>query len=326
MAITVGSYSNSNKYQTLVEKIDADILSNWVPQFETFCKLSNDNVAAKRVYTEYPVGQIGTHSDPITPVSHGATATQTVTPTAYSNKLTYTEIEEARDPGVIAEGAQRLMMGAKRTFEKLVFDAVFDGIATTTVPTGHSAAAKNIFSATHGYGSGSATQSNLGTAALSHSSLNDARVALRKWYNDAGEPMELDRGPLALIVPPELGDTARRLVGSPMYAQTFTDNAVGTSGATDQLASASAIGTAGGHMNPQNLRPYTVVESPFLSDANNWYLFSRDATPLNLWVPTAPSIAIIRDVANRNWVVSVLFEAATYWRAPVGGCFGASVS
>jgi hypothetical protein len=138
--------------------------------------------------------------------------------------------------------------------------------------------------------------------------------------------MELDRGPLALIVPPELGDTARRLVGSPVYAQTYSDNAISTSGADVQVASADAMAASGWSSNIQSTRPYSVIESAYLTDADNWYLINQEQTPLNMWVPSAPSIVIAQDIANRNWVVSVLFEATVYWRAPVSGCFGASVS
>ena len=323
MATTITPYGTTNKYETLIEAYQEDVL-NWLPQFEAFTNLSSENAAAKQVWADHPVGQIGAHADPITAHTHGSAAAVSVTPTAYSGKLTFTEIEEARDSNVVANGAEKLMIGAKRTFEKLVFDALPLGITTTEVPSGDAGASVKIFSAAHT--DGSSVQSNLSSAALSHSSLNDGRVALRKWKNTAGEPLELDRGPLALIVPPELGDTARRLVGSPMYAQTFTDNATGTSGATDRLTGAAAIGSAGAHSNPQFNRPFSIIESAYLTDGNNWYLFSTENTPLNLWVPTPPSTKIIQDVANRNWVVSVLFEAKVYWRAPVSGCFGAGVS
>ena len=126
--------------------------------------------------------------------------------------------------------------------------------------------------------------------------------------------MELDRGPLALIVPPELGYTARRLVGSPEHFQTTTN------GADEGWAA------TGSQINPQFNRPFSVIESAYLTDADNWYLINQEQTPLNMWVPSAPSIVIAQDIANRNWVVSVLFEATVYWRAPVSGCFCASVS
>jgi len=324
VAVTLTDYGTANKYETLIQAYQEDI-GNWLPQFEAFTTLSSENAGAKQVWADHPVGQIGVHNTTtIATHEHGSAAKVSVTPTAYSGKLVFTEIEEARDSNIVAAGAAKLMSGAKRTFEKLVFDALPLGITATEVPTGDSGASVRIFSASHT--DGTSTQSNLGTAALSHSSLNDSRVAMRKWKNTAGEPLELDRGPLALVVPPELGDTARRLVGSPMYAQTFTDNATATSGSTDRLTGAAAIGAAGAHMNPQAQRPFSIIESAYLSDSNNWYLFSTENTPLNLWVPTPPSIAIIQDVANRNWVVSVLFEAKVYWRAPVSGCFGASVS
>tara|TARA_Y100000310_G_scaffold332887_1_gene409339 strand:+ start:750 stop:1733 length:984 start_codon:yes stop_codon:yes gene_type:complete len=327
MAITVSAYSVSDKYTTAINRYAED-LGNWVPQFEAIAEISAENAGAKQVYNDYPVGQIGAHdTTTITQMSHGAGATvSSITPNAYSARYLFTEIEESRDPGLVLRGAEKLLQGVKRTFESLVFSALPSGMDTTQVNTGHSAAARYIFSATHGYGSGSAVQSNLGTSALSQTSLNSARVAMRKWKGQSGEPLEMDRGPLALVVPPELGDTARRLVGSPQYAVTYSDNTISTSGADVALASAGAIGTSGSSINPHFGRAFTVIESAYLSDENNWYLINQENTPLNIWIPTTPSISVDRDPANRNWVVSVLFEAKVYWRAPVSGCFGANVS
>ena len=310
MAVNRQDYSASNKYETMVVAYQEALTNSWKPQFEKFCELSNDNVAAKRIYNDLGVGQIPTHNTTsITEAVHGAAhVSASITPTAYSKKLVYSEIEERRDPGLMMRGAEQLMAGALRTFEKTVFTELLNGgNGTTTVPTGASGAAINVFSDDHAYGtSGTSTQSNLGSAALSHTSLNAARIALRKWYSADGEPMELDAGPLALIVPPELGDTARRLTGSREFAQTTI--------------------TSGAEINPQFDRQFTVVESAYLTDNNNWYLVATDHTPINLWIPTAPTIKIIQDVANRNWVVSVLFEMAVYYRPPVSGIYGSIVS
>jgi len=317
MAITVSAYSVSDKYTTAINRYAED-LANWIPQFEQIAEISSENAGAKQVYNDYPVGQIPTHdTTTIDTMTHGAGATvSSITPGAYSARYLFTEIEESRDPGLILRGAEKLLGGVKRTFESLVFSALPDGFATTQVNTGHSAAAKYVFSATHGYGSASATQSNLGTSALSQTSLNSARVAMRKWRGQSGEPLEMDRGPLALVVPPELGDTARRLVGSPMYSQLHETSTADITGS----------GATGGDINPMFARPFTVIESAYLTDENNWYLINMDNTPLNIWIPTPPSINVGRDVANRNWVVSVLFEAKVYWRAPITGAHGSLVS
>jgi len=308
-------YTTSDRYETAVARYAEDMANNWLPQFELICKLSNEPGAAKRVYADYPVGQIGAHdTSTITEMTHGATAVQTATPTAYSAKYKFSEIEQRRNPELLLEAADKLITGCKRTFESLVFSQLPLGISTTEVTTGHDGAAKKIFSDTHGYGTGAGEQSNLGTSALSATSLAAGRVALRKWKTQSGEPAELDRGPLVLVVPPELGDTARRLVGSPEYFQTTTNSA-------DQGWAAT-----GAQINPMADRPFTVCESAYLSDADNWYLINQEHTPLNMWIPSAPSIVIAQDIANRDWIVSVLFEASVYWRAPVSGCYGASVS
>ena len=111
--------------------------------------------------------------------------------------------------------------------------------------------------------------------------------------------MELDRGPLALVVPPALGDTARKLVQAP------------------------AVGSA---VVPMADRAISVIETAYLSSSAEWYLIAQDFTPLNLWMPTAPTMKVLQDPASRTYSVSVIFEATAYWTAPVQGIYAGNIT
>ena len=100
--------------------------------------------------------------------------------------------------------------------------------------------------------SGNTTFSNTGSAALSLSALQTARLGMRK-YTD-GEGRLLGVSPNILMVPPDLEDTANQLV----Y----------TAGPNRSLP-----GSANNDLNPIQRWGMEVVTNPYLTDTNNWYLF-----------------------------------------------------
>tara|TARA_Y100001963_G_scaffold26241_2_gene35741 strand:+ start:2237 stop:3178 length:942 start_codon:yes stop_codon:yes gene_type:complete len=304
MAITVTSYDTTNKYEIVVQEFERT-LGLWQSQFEKVCNVEVEpNAASKRVYAEHPVADIPTWNgtEEISALSHGVSHKVTVSPDSFGGRMTFNEIEEARDPGLVQRGATRLTAAVQRTLESLVFNKLEAG-DSESVDNG-AGGTINIYHAEHPYGSGDGTQTNLVAGALAGSSLDSARAILRGWKNAAGQPLELDRGPLALVVPPALGDTARRLVGSAQYFQS-----VGT----------SSGGATGAQLNPMAERQIEVVETAYLASSTEWYLIARDFTPLNLWLPTVPSLRILQNPTKRLYEVSVIFEAKAYYTAPVQG-------
>lgn len=105
-----------------------------------------------------------------------------------------------------------------------------------------------FFDTDHSEGS-SGTQSNKGTSALEASTLQAGITAMSKFKNDRGEPMGVI--PDTLVVPPDLKWTAKELLQS-------TYNVDGTAN------NAGKINVLQGEL--------ILVVSPYLTDADNWYL------------------------------------------------------
>jgi len=314
MAVTKAAWGPTNRYPELVEQFN-DQMGAWQSQAEMVCNIEMaPNAASRRINADLPIADIGTWdgSANLTELQHGSTHVTTVTPQAYGGRLIFTEIEEAREPGLIANAASRLTTAVQRTMESVVFTRLEAG-DDDTVDNG-AGGSITVFNTAHPYGvpggGGTDTNDNKLAGALSHTTLDAARVALRNWRNSASQPMELDRGPLALVVPPALGDTARRLVYSDQFAQSVS----------------GSVGATGAEINPWANRSVVVVETAQLSSAAEWYLIARDHTPLNLWVPTPPSIRILQDPANRQYSVSVVFEAKAYWKAPIQGIIANNIT
>lgn len=91
-----------------------------------------------------------------------------------------------------------------------------------------------------------ATQSNEGTLALSKDNIKETNLLMRRFTDDRGELVVIKPG--TLLVPPELGDAARIIVG--------TDK--------DPDSAENAINTLKGR--------YKVVEWDYLTDANAWFM------------------------------------------------------
>lgn len=325
---TKADFSTSNKYATIVEAYNNDMLA-WSPDFLKIAELETENAAAKRVWSEVAVGDIPTWDGAadLTALDKGSSHTTSVTPTLYGGRLKFNEIEVARDGGnLLARAAQRLQAATQRMMEKLVFDALNAAFTTQTVDDGNGSTTA-VCSAAHHYGDGgSAQQSNLLTAAMAASSLSDAREILSSWYNWQGQPLSLDKLPMVLVCNPSYGDVARRLVGSTEHFQLVDGGTTNGFGAT------------GAQINPMNStvnpsRSIEVLESAYVSDSDgatsneNWFLICKPPqSPLKLWVPTPPSMQILRDAENRNWSVSVVFEAKAYFRGPADGIVGSRIS
>jgi hypothetical protein len=105
---------------------------------------------------------------------------------------------------------------------------------------------KALAATDHPYGpNNTTTQSNKGTTALSHDAVITARTAMRSFVNSIGEPVMAM--PDTLVVPTELEAAAQVIVGSNQKP-----------------------GTANNDTNV--LSGMRVLVSPYLTDANNWFL------------------------------------------------------
>jgi phage major head subunit gpT-like protein len=204
--------------------------------------------------------------------------------------------------------------------KELVEDQAFLTIATITQELGESAARSkqfygakvfNLAFATttygdgqflcdtdHPYGTDDATNiSNNGTTALSHSSLSEARVAMRKFVDPRGNPISA-MGDI-LLVPPDLENTALEIVMSTQKSGTANNDANVLS----------------------NMR---VIVWDYLTDINNWFLIdSRRAKRHLYWFNRiAPEITVEYKPTMGEFVVTASARwsyGSTDWRWIYGG-------
>lgn len=125
-----------------------------------------------------------------------------------------------------------------------------------------------FFSTSHKYtslGSIQTTQANLGTAAFTRANLKSSMVAMSKLVGTNGLPMGIMAD--TLLVPPDLYYEALEIVGSPINPDTGTSEGNGI----NALYSNNALNSV-----------LKVVQSPFITDADSWYLFDtkRPLKPL----------------------------------------------
>lgn len=165
---------------------------------------------------------------------------------------------------VINKRPQMLALVGKRTREKHAA-SVFNSAFNTSVFTGGDAVA--LCSSSHtrvaSDGSTTAVMSNLGSSALSQTSLAAARLAMRDYIDDTLNLMNVM--PDLLLVPPELEETA--------YVITQSDK---------------VSGSANNDANFYKGR-YKVVVWDYLSDTNNWFLVdSRYAKMFLKWFDRIP--------------------------------------
>lgn len=161
---------------------------------------------------------------------------------------------------VINKRPQTLGLVTQRTRDKHGA-SVFNNAFNTSVFTGGDS--KALCASDHSNNTNSTTQSNLGTSALSATSLSSARLAMRGFMDDTDNLIN-SMGD-TLVVPPELEQTAWEI--------TMSDKKVDT-----------ADNTA----NFQKGR-YKVLVWDYLSDTDNWFLIDSRYTKLFLkWFNRIP--------------------------------------
>lgn len=161
---------------------------------------------------------------------------------------------------VINRRPQILALAAKRTREKHGA-SVFNNAFNTTVFAGGDT--KALCASDHTWVGTSSTQSNLGSTALSKTSLATARLAMRNFLDDTDNLLTAMGD--TLIVPPELEQTAWELMSS--------DKEVGVTDNTANFWKGK----------------YKVIVWDYLSDTGNWFLIdSRYAKMFLKWFDRIP--------------------------------------
>jgi phage major head subunit gpT-like protein len=166
--------------------------------------------------------------------------------------------------GVINKRPQMLALVGKRTREKHGA-SVFNSAFNTSVFAGGDTVA--LCSASHTRvavdGSTTAAMSNIGTSALSLTSLSAARLAMREFTDDTLNLLNVQ--PDLLLVPPELEETAFAILNSDKQPGTANNDANFYRG------------------------KYRVIVWDYLTDSNNWFLIdSRYAKMFLKWFDRIP--------------------------------------
>ena len=207
-------------------------------------------------------------------------AASAATPVAYRKRMEIDYYEAEDNPEALVEGALRMANEMRYHMSGLAW-AALAGVGSTSHPV---IGSKNIVDTF----TSPVSQSNKGTSALSETTLNAARLAVREYTNHDGDVI----GGMnhLLVVPAELEATAKELVRSSLSG---ADNQANT------LAAGGDSGIAG------------VMVAPRLSDANDWFLV--DATPGNefahFWLRSAPIFNIAQDPTDKHYSLHASYRA-----------------
>lgn len=127
-----------------------------------------------------------------------------------------------------------------------------------------------LLSDSHPFGSGGATWDNLTTDALSFSSYNAAKAAMRNFKRENGTPYNVS--PTHLFVGPDLERTAKEIVGA--------DRPVPFSATAQDATSGIVAATAIGNVYQGDV---TVVVVPWITDAQEWLLMDLGKATARPW-------------------------------------------
>lgn len=148
-------------------------------------------------------------------------------------------------------------------------------------PTGIDGVA--MFSDSHPYGPGGATQDNLTTSALSHGSFRAAIAAMRNFKREDGTPYGVN--PTHLFVGADLESTALEVTGADR-AYNITN-----AGAFDGTANVVATGVQQNVMAGR----CTVVVVPWITDAEEWILFDLSKRAKPFYAEVSPIMEFMPD-------------------------------
>jgi phage major head subunit gpT-like protein len=197
--------------------------------------------------------------------------------------------------GVLEDRASKLMKSAMRTMSKIEIEFLTEAFSSA-FSTQRKEEGVALCSSSHTTKSGASTTvgfNNVGTAALSKSSLATARLAMRQFRNDIGERMDTGTN-FAIVIPSALADTADEIINT----------AVG-------------YNTAAGDKNVAYQR-YKIIEVPLLDDydSNNWYMVDLNRMKDNLifWDRISPEPHNTVDWNTFQLLQAIYFRCGWGWK------------
>jgi hypothetical protein len=227
-------------------------------------------------------------------VIQGPTARATVLTFAKRTLVSEEAIDDKRVPGIIENQLPGILKSGRATQEILGHDLLNSAFTDVITPDG-----QPLISASHVNLSGSAGD-NLETGDLTQASLALAITKIKNQFNDRNLPIM--QVPMTLIVAPANEWAAKVILGTP--------NAV-TGGTSVSQPN---------DINPMAQQNLKLIVSPFLTDANAWFLLA-DTHGLNWYTRKAMSNWTTKDDVNMSMQIGAKFrvaQAATDWRGIVG--------
>jgi hypothetical protein len=225
--------------------------------------------------------------------------------------LKFTEKEVRDVPNLLQNSAEMLARRARDTLDSLAHTAIstLDTTAHPEAGSQYAAGAKFCDDFTTGAGD-PVTQSNLGTTALSASSLSAALTVARGYLDKSGVKFDWGSVPddLCLIVPPDLETTAMDLLSGKMGGSPEIYNGAGL----ESRSFGARIGD--------------IVVMPEAADANDWFLWNKAISPLVMWIRQAPTLRVTPSPGTGHVFLYASFEGVVHYRPFEGGVFMASVA
>ncbi len=254
----------SHLLETVVEMVE-DGLDATRLEFEDICQIKTVDSPTLQLSDLYGVGHYST-----TVASPNADAmsssSKVLSSVSREKKLIFFRKDVRDRPDLPQHLAKQVIQAATSTVRNL-FWAGFAGLPTLAHPDEAYAGAGKYFVDSF---SETVTQSNKLTVSLSADSLALARTRLRAYKNKKGLPLSLDvsSSNLALVVPSTMLTEAMDLVA--VREPTYDGTGLTT-------------GTFHGMQ---------VIDSPYLSDSDDFGVIHKPTTPLIMWMRKAPDLRI----------------------------------
>lgn len=217
---------------------------------------------------------------------------------AYEKRLTLTEYQIAKNPGILMDAAAEFAEAAAYTISSVAYGLVAAAPTTVHPDTSYTEGGGGTVYLADVFAT-PVSQANLITAALASAGLQSARQVLRAYKNKDGRVVDYATDDLFLLIPAALEQDAVNLG--------FTDLRT-----YDGSGLADVVGNI--------FNGYVV--NPHATDANDWALVSRQRNPFGLWLPKRPELRMnIKPGAGRVELYGS-FECGAFVKPFEGGfCF-----
>lgn len=262
-------------------------------------KIHRNDESSIRIAALEGIGNIPTWngSADLTTETIDSTGATTMTYAARGLQVLINKYDAKDVPGIVEMAATKLGVSVGATYSTLAWAILGNAFTSETVADSKALCATDHTTAT-------TTRSNKGTSALDRTALEAAITAMRNWDNYQDQPYDLAGFQIYLVVPNGLEFTAHQIVAS-MY--------------TSSQMQVSKLATM----------PIEVVVSPYLTDANDWFLIVDPVVeaPLHLWERSAPDFAVrLIDQDNLQTKLNVDFALAVDAGPQPDGIYGSSVT